>query len=107
MMTVARRNRVWTPELVAKLVNAVNKKMKKGSRVTEAFRELSPEWGAAEATIAGIYYKHRFKALPTVTVATMTTTKKTKGTPQPMHTPSVQQAIDVLRGMGFNITLTI
>ena len=104
MMTVARRNRVWTPELVAKLVNAVNKKVKNGFRVTEAFRELSPEWGAAEGTIAGLYYKHRFNVLPTVTVATK---KKTKGTPQPMHTPSVQQAIDVLRGMGFNITLTI
>jgi hypothetical protein len=103
MMTVARRNRVWTPELAAKLVNAVNKKMKNGYRVTEAFRELSPEWGAAEGTISGVYYKHRFKALPTVTVAR----KKVKGTPQPMHTPSVQQAINILRGMGFNITLTI
>jgi len=104
MMTVARRNRVWTPELASKLVNAVNKKVKNGFRVTEAFRELSPEWGAAEGTIAGLYYKHRFNVLPTVTVATK---KKTKGAPQPMHTPSVQQAIDVLRGMGFNITLTI
>ncbi len=103
MMTIARRNRVWTPELASKLVNAVNKKMKNGYRVTEAFRELSPEWGAAEGTIAGVYYKNRFKALPTVTVAK----KKGKATAQPMHTPSVQQAIDVLRGMGFNITLTI
>jgi hypothetical protein len=98
MMTVARRNRVWTPELRNKLVNDVNKMTKRGVKRTVAFKELSPVWGAAHQTIACNFYKGLKRPVATsLTVPKAQTVKSS---------PDVLAAINVLKKMGVSVTLS-
>lgn len=56
MMTVARRNRVWTKELKATLVKQINEKKAAGLRIGKACEELSPMWGVTGWSLQMRYY---------------------------------------------------
>ena len=96
MMTVARRNRVWTPELRAVLVEEVNVLVKGGSTRRDAFNSLSGKWGACADTLSSAFY---FKGKEKASKA------RTKDTGGGLPT-NVVEAINVLKGLGISVTLS-
>lgn len=100
-MTVARRNRRWTPELSTRLVNEVSKEIKKCGGIVHAFQKVAPAWGASPATVANVYYKNRFKPIAAAKVVV-----KGKVNNKSAVGPSVQEAIAVLKKLGVKVTLT-
>jgi hypothetical protein len=56
MMTVARRNRRWTFELVAKLRREIDTLISRGWKSGAAMEEVSPTWGISPLSIRSVYY---------------------------------------------------
>ena len=97
-MTVARRNRVWTPELRATLRQEVDVLVKGGSTRRDAFNSLSGKWGACADTLSSaFYFKGKEKASKP--------SAKSKDTGGGLPT-NVVEAINVLKGLGISVTLS-
>ena len=98
-MTVARRNRRWTPELVDKLRSDVDSHCKNGYTREVAFRLMSAQWGMTPQGLSSRYYAKfrtaRTKVAPTPSLV---------GNTAPMR--SMEEAIEVLKKLGVKVTLT-
>lgn len=98
-MTVARRNRNWTPELVNKMRSDVDSYIKKGFTRDAAFREMSPVWGITPQGLSTLYYRKLRTAPTKVALASSLVSNAA-----PMR--SMEEAIEVLKKLGVKVTLT-
>jgi len=99
MMTVARRNRIWTLGLCNKLVREVNEEVaQSGNGRVKAFVTLSGSWGASPATLSGVFYRTKKKDRGYVTVSA-----PKKSVPSQLD---INSAIAVIKGMGGTVTIS-
>jgi hypothetical protein len=99
MMTVARRNRVWTLGLCNKLVREINEEVARtGITRVKAFDALSGSWGASPATLSGVYYKTARKDKGIVVTDVLK-----KSAPSQMD---INAAIAIIKGMGGSVTIS-
>jgi hypothetical protein len=95
-MTVARRNRRWTPELRDKLYSDVAEYTNKGFNRKAAFEYLGPQWGLTSKGMSTAYYKrNRTKAVKSV--APVSSLKNAN---------TVEDAINILKNLGVKVTLS-
>jgi hypothetical protein len=99
-MTVARRNRRWTPELMNKMCNDVHAYRMKGSTNEDAFREMAPMWGLTPQGLSTRYYANLRSKLNKKVVPTPSVTQNTA----PIR--SMEEAIEVLKKLGVKVTLS-
>lgn len=104
-MTVARRNRVWTPSLRSQFVKEVEALRAKNpnTKCKDTFSEIGHKWGLASSSAGILFYAFRSGK----TTATRPTTGKRSYAPTTSlkdESGNIQSAITLLKKMGATIT---